>query len=94
MGPDAVALDVNLNGAGDPFTLERARMVADFPERSLPPYALLLRAVLDGDPTLSIRADEAEESWRVVEPVLDSWARDEVPLEDYPAGSHAPLPRS
>ena len=39
---------------------------------------------------LSIRADEAEESWRVVTPVLDGWARDLRPLEEYDPGSQGP----
>jgi hypothetical protein len=33
-----------------------------------------------GDPTLSIRADEAEESWRIVEPILGAWEQGRVPL--------------
>jgi len=47
-------------------------------------------AELAGDARLSIRSDEAEESWRVVTPVLDAWSKDLVPLEDYPAGSQGP----
>ena len=46
--------------------------------------------MLDGDPTLSVRGDTAEECWRIVEPVLDAWRADEVPLEEYPAGSAGP----
>jgi glucose-6-phosphate 1-dehydrogenase len=46
--------------------------------------------VLEGDPILSIRSDEAEESWRIVEPILHAWAADAVPMLEYPAGSHGP----
>jgi glucose-6-phosphate 1-dehydrogenase len=46
--------------------------------------------VLDGDPTLSVRGDTAEECWRIVEPVLDAWRADAVPLREYPAGSTGP----
>jgi glucose-6-phosphate 1-dehydrogenase len=60
----------------------------------LPAYGRLLLDVLNGDPTLSIRADEAEESWRVVTPVIDAWTKDLVPLEEYPAGSDGPAPLS
>ena len=42
------------------------------------------------NPALSIRGDEAEESWRVVTPVLAAWAKDLVPLQDYAAGSGGP----
>lgn len=48
------------------------------------------RPVLRGDPALSLSADEAEDARRVLEPVLSGWARDLVPLEEYPAGSLGP----
>jgi glucose-6-phosphate 1-dehydrogenase len=56
----------------------------------LPPYAQLLLDILTGNSALAIRADEAEESWRVVTPVLDAWSKELVPLEEYPAGSDGP----
>jgi glucose-6-phosphate 1-dehydrogenase len=56
----------------------------------LPAYARLLLDVLNGDPTLSIRDDEAEESWRIVEPILARWAEGGVPLVEYAAGSQGP----
>jgi glucose-6-phosphate 1-dehydrogenase len=90
LSPDAIALEMNLNGEGDPFDLERVTLDSDFPVQELPPYSLLLKEILEGDPTLSIRGDEAEELWRIVEPVLQAWERDEVPLEEYPAGSGGP----
>jgi glucose-6-phosphate 1-dehydrogenase len=59
---------------------------AGLPAPELPAYGSLLLDVLDRDPALSIRADEAEESWRIVSPVLAAWAADLVPLTEYPAG--------
>jgi glucose-6-phosphate 1-dehydrogenase len=90
LSPDAISLELNLNGEGDPFDLERVTLDSEFPTQELPPYALLLKEIAEGDPTLSIRGDEAEELWRIVEPVLQAWERDEVPLEEYPAGSGGP----
>jgi glucose-6-phosphate 1-dehydrogenase len=87
LSPDGLSLRLNLNGEGDPFDLEQVRLEAQFPTQDLPPYSLLLKEILEGDATLSIRGDEAEELWRIVEPVLQAWERDEVPLEEYPAGS-------
>jgi glucose-6-phosphate 1-dehydrogenase len=46
--------------------------------------------MLRGDPMLSIRGDESEEAWRIVEPVLDAWDADRVPMLEYPAGSSGP----
>jgi glucose-6-phosphate 1-dehydrogenase len=91
LDPDAVTLDINVNGPGDPLDLEPAQLELSMPDHELEPYALLLADVFHGDPTLSIRADEAEESWRIVEPILAEWRSGAVPLRDYPVGSHGPL---
>ena len=53
-------------------------------------YGRVILDVLHGDPTLSIRGDEAEECWRIVEPILASWRRGVPPLTEYPAGSSGP----
>ncbi|MGW0626950.1 hypothetical protein [Streptomyces sp. NPDC002758] len=74
---------------GDLIELElAARMESPAP----PAYGRLLD-VLNGDPALSIRGDEAEEAWRVLARVISAWERDLVPLEEYPAGSPGPPPR-
>ena len=39
------------------------------------PYANLLAEMLRGDPTLFIRGDEAEETWRIIDPVMNAWRR-------------------
>ncbi|MGA8303281.1 MAG: glucose-6-phosphate dehydrogenase [Thermoplasmata archaeon] len=49
-------------------------------------YETLLIDVILGDPTLFVRADEVEESWRLYEPLL----RSPPPLTFYPAGSWGP----
>jgi glucose-6-phosphate 1-dehydrogenase len=46
--------------------------------------------VLSDDPTLSIRGDVAVQCWNIVQPVLESWKSDDVPLDEYPAGSAGP----
>ncbi|TQM18505.1 hypothetical protein [Microbacterium kyungheense] len=46
----------------------------------------MLSGILDADATLAVRGDAAEESWRIVDPVLASWRAGEVPLDEYPAG--------
>jgi glucose-6-phosphate 1-dehydrogenase len=92
-GPDTLHLEIEVNGPGDPFELERAVLQQELAPGDLPAYAQVLEAVLEGDPLLSVRGDEAEEGWRVVEPVMRVWERGEVPLEEYPAGSSGPRPR-
>ncbi len=52
-------------------------------------YQRLLLDMLLGDPTLFIRADEAEGAWRILEPVMESWAQDGE-VAHYPAGTWGP----
>jgi glucose-6-phosphate 1-dehydrogenase len=56
------------------------------------PYANLILEMLKGDPMLFIRDDEAEESWRVIDPVMRSWSAGNVPMQEYRAGGVPPLP--
>ncbi len=90
LNPDRIILGANINGPGDPFGLEHAELRAELAPQELSAYGRLLLDVLEGDPTLSIRADEAEESWRIVEPILEAWEKGRVPLLEYPAGSDGP----
>jgi glucose-6-phosphate 1-dehydrogenase len=90
LGPDRMALEVNLNGPGDPFHLDRASLEAEFGEGELLAYAEVLQGILDADPTLSVRGDTAEQCWRIVQPVLDAWRSGAVPIDEYPAGTPGP----
>lgn len=91
MDPDGISLEINLNGAGDPFDIERRSLDIELPPTRLSAYGLLLKEMLDGNAALSISDVEAEESWRIVAPILAAWAADEVPLVEYPAGSDGPV---
>ena len=50
----------------------------------------MLGEVLGGQSSLSVHADEAEEAWRIVTPVLDAWAAGRVALDEYALGSEGP----
>jgi glucose-6-phosphate 1-dehydrogenase len=63
---------------------------AAFGAGELPEYGEVLKGIVEGDPTLSVRGDMAVDCWRVVEPVQRAWAAGQVPLEEYPAGSGGP----
>jgi glucose-6-phosphate 1-dehydrogenase len=88
--PAALALDLVINGEGDPFALDRAVLQTDLAGGELSAYGEVIDGILDGDPTLSVRGDVAEECWRIVAPFLTAWAADAVPLESYPAGTPGP----
>jgi glucose-6-phosphate 1-dehydrogenase len=90
LGPDRMALELNLNGPGEPFHLDRASLETEFTAVARRPYTEVLEGILDGDATLSVRGDTAEQCWRIVQPILDAWKRDQVPLDEYPAGSKGP----
>jgi hypothetical protein len=87
LNPDRMALGVNINGTGDPFDLEYVELDLGLAPQEISAYGRLLMDVIKGDLTLSIRDDEAEESWRIVEPILEAWRAGQVPLLDYSAGS-------
>ncbi|MGW1408310.1 glucose-6-phosphate dehydrogenase [Streptomyces sp. NPDC002403] len=90
--PEGLTLDLTALGA-HAHELVPLSLTAETEPQGLPAYGRLLLDVLTGDPALSIRGDEAEEAWRVLEPVLSAWEKDLVPLEEYPAGSQGPPPR-
>jgi glucose-6-phosphate 1-dehydrogenase len=88
--PNGLSLDLNVNGGGDPFSLDRITLDTDFADGELPPYGEVLAGILSADPTLSVRDDAVEQCWRIVTPILEAWKASSVPLESYPAGSEGP----
>ncbi|MEU1870241.1 MULTISPECIES: glucose-6-phosphate dehydrogenase [unclassified Streptomyces] len=90
--PESLSMDLTATGSR-PETLTQLSLTARMDAPDLPAYGRLLLDVFQGNPALSIRGDEAEEAWRVVEPVLSAWERGLVPLEEYPVGSDGPPPR-
>jgi glucose-6-phosphate 1-dehydrogenase len=84
-------------GAKIPGTRMRIRPVnmeflygTSFLSQSPEAYERLITDAMRGDPTLFTRDDEVEAQWRIIDPILESWGRDETPLAEYPAGSHGP----
>jgi glucose-6-phosphate 1-dehydrogenase len=89
-GPDRVTLDLNVGGSADPLEPEQVGLSTVLAPQSPSAYGHLLLDALEGDPSLFVHAQEAEESWRIVEPIIEAWEKDEVPLLEYPAGSYGP----
>ena len=90
LGPDELSLRLHVTGGEDPFALRDEDLVADLGEGQQRSYEEVIEEILDGQVALSVRADEAEECWRIIQPVRDAWARDAVPLEEYEAGTTGP----
>jgi len=89
-GPETLSLHLTGSAPGPPAVLTPLALTAQLPAAELRGYSQVLLNVLTGDCTLSIRGDEAEEGWRIMSPVLNAWAENRVPLEEYPAGSSGP----
>ncbi|MCU1448989.1 MAG: putative glucose-6-phosphate dehydrogenase [Acidimicrobiales bacterium] len=104
LDPDALVLRIQPDegitlrfGAKVPGQAFRVRSVsmdffygAAFLEETPEAYERLLLDALIGDATLFIRSDEVQQAWRIVDPLLQAWEMDEVPLARYEAGTWGP----
>src|SRR5690606_32093669 len=90
MNPDRMTLSVSVVDAEVLTILRLADLYGVLAPQALPPDARVLKAVFVGDPMLSIRDDEAEESWRIVQPFIAAWRQGLTPMLEYPAGSTGP----
>lgn len=59
-------------------------------EADLDAYGHVLLDILSGGDAHSVRADEAEEAWRILTPVLEAWRAGTVPMSKYRAGTPGP----
>jgi glucose-6-phosphate 1-dehydrogenase len=87
-----VRLSTTLNAPG------RTAGIRQLETRPAPPRftacAHLIPDMLHSNPMLFIRGDEAEEAWRIIDPVMNAWSAGNVPLQDYPAGQAPPAAAS
>jgi glucose-6-phosphate 1-dehydrogenase len=61
-----------------------------FPKEPSIGYETLLYDVMTGDQTLFTPAGMVENSWRIVQPVLDAWAAERATFPNYESGSDGP----
>jgi len=59
-------------------------------EKAIDAYEDLLLDVLRGDSSQFLRFDEVEYAWRIVDPILRTWAMERDYIPTYPAGSWGP----
>ena len=92
---EGISLQFDVKRPGPKMELAPVRMdfnYADwFPRQANVGYETLLYDVMTGDATLFQRADMVEASWRVVQPLLEAWAK-RTPSEfpNYASGSAGP----
>ncbi|WP_428333284.1 glucose-6-phosphate dehydrogenase [Novosphingobium sp.] len=53
-------------------------------------YEILLHDAMVGDQTLFMRADMVEHGWRILQPLIDNWAKTTPDFPNYPSGSEGP----
>lgn len=85
-----VRLTTTLNGPER--TAERRELEARSTASRFTAYAHLIQEMLKGDPMLFITSAEAEEAWRIIDPVMNAWTVGDVALQEYPAGGAPPGP--
>ncbi len=86
---EGIALRMNAKLPGLTTELKRSVMRAPYAEDEgdiSDAYEVLLHDVLTGDATLFSRADEVEESWKIIDPILQAW-EDKLSINRYQAGS-------
>ena len=86
---EGIALRMNAKKPGLTTDTQRMVMRAPYSENGADisgAYEVLLHDVLIGDATLFSRADEVEESWSIIEPILNAW-KDRISVERYRSGT-------
>lgn len=87
---EGVSLQLNsknpINGEMEPITVDFSASKQDVPEA----YELLLFDALVGDSTFFAHWNEVELSWNWVEPILEVFKENRVPLHSYSSGSMGP----
>ena len=87
---EGVSLQLNsknpINGEMEPITVDFSASKQDVPEA----YELLLVDALVGDSTFFAHWNEVELSWKWVEPILEAFKENRVPLHSYSSGSMGP----
>ena len=92
---EAVSLSFSVKAPGGGMVMVPADLAFDYRDRfgtsTTPAYERLLLDAIQGDPTLFLRADEVEASWRFTDTVRASWTGPGAPpLLEYPAGGWGP----
>ncbi|MGX2040733.1 glucose-6-phosphate dehydrogenase [Methylocaldum sp. MU1018] len=92
---EEIGLNFYVKEPGSRRRLRPVRMTFNYYETfevaTPPAYETLLRDVMAGDPSLFMRADQVEASWRLLMPVLDVWTENRsANFPNYAAGSAGP----
>jgi glucose-6-phosphate 1-dehydrogenase len=91
---EGIALSFGVKQPGREMVMTPAELAFDYRDRfgdvTTPAYERLLLDALKGDPTLFLRSDEIEASWRFADEVRAAWERQRTPPIEYAAGTWGP----
>jgi glucose-6-phosphate 1-dehydrogenase len=88
---EGFSLTIESKRPGPDVRLTPVKMDFQYGSTSPEAYERLLLDVIAGDPTLFMRRDAVEASWKWITPILDRWtARPAAPLPTYAAGEWGP----
>jgi len=92
---EAILLELTAKNPGQSFELSDTSMnfcYSDHFDTSADAYERLLMDAVSGDPTLFVRSDETELSWKYLDPVIKNWATNPAgeTFPNYMAGSEGP----
>lgn len=75
----------------EPRTLRFSLREQGEPVQYVEEYARLLLDVIRGDQLLFVSSAEVRAMWRFIDPILDAWQRDKVPLKTYATDARVPM---
>ena len=90
---ECIRIEMTVKEAGLEMRTRTSSLDASFRqpnERRVDAYEDLLLDVMQGDRSLFLRFDEVEYAWRIVDPILQTWAVERDYIATYPAGSWGP----
>lgn len=90
---ECIKMEVTVKEPGLEMSTRSTTLDASFrnhDEKAIDAYEDLLLDVLKGDRSLFLRFDEVEHAWRIVDPILQTWAVERDYIATYPAGSWGP----
>jgi glucose-6-phosphate 1-dehydrogenase len=79
-------VEAQRSGAAEPEPIHLDMEFADEGGEGATPYEVLLHAALEGDSARFIRQDGVEETWRIMQPLIDA----PPPVHGYAPGSWGP----
>jgi glucose-6-phosphate 1-dehydrogenase len=59
-------------------------------DESIDSYETLMLNLMEGDPSQYLHISEVEAQWRLVDQIVNAWAKDKTPLHQYRSGDRDP----